>query len=436
MMKSRARGKEKSEAKIQGGVTAVSVCGFKCIAREQEIEIAPVTILAGANSSGKSSMMQPLLLLKQTLQAQYDPGPLLLSGPDVVFKSAKQLLSRWAGKEADCFSVGVSTSPVTVVDYFKYVEGKGFKLAGMAYPDRRHRYEEGMSPDAVAALAPEIRELADFLKKGKRSPRVRVTRNRCFLEPNVSVSVAGGEASRVGFAPAPAESIRKMIHVPALRGSPRERVYPIAPVRGVLPGVFENYMASIVAHWQEEDHPRLRRLNRDLQRLGLTSRVVARRISDTEINLRVGRRPHGGGKTEDLVSIADAGYGVSQVLPVLVALHTAVRGQLVYIEEPEIHLHPRAQVSMAAVLADAAARGVRTVAETHSALLILGLQTLVAEGALGPDSVRLHWFRRTGSGITRISSAGLDSQGGYGDWPEDFADVELLAHGRFLDAER
>lgn len=50
------------------GITHIDVAGFKSIDQEKTIEIRPLTILAGANSSGKSSMMQPLLLLKQTLE--------------------------------------------------------------------------------------------------------------------------------------------------------------------------------------------------------------------------------------------------------------------------------------------------------------------------------------------------------------------------------
>ena len=56
------------------GITKIAVKGFKSIAEECAIDIRPLTILAGANSSGKSSIMQPLLLLKQTLEAPYDPG--------------------------------------------------------------------------------------------------------------------------------------------------------------------------------------------------------------------------------------------------------------------------------------------------------------------------------------------------------------------------
>src|SRR5919205_3343005 len=74
-------------------IIRITVGGFKSISQEQTIEIRPLTILAGANSSGKSSIMQPLLLLKQTLEATYDPGPLLLDGPNVKFTSMDQLFS-------------------------------------------------------------------------------------------------------------------------------------------------------------------------------------------------------------------------------------------------------------------------------------------------------------------------------------------------------
>src|ERR1700686_1131297 len=72
----------------------LSVRGFKSIAEKQSIRITPLTILAGANSSGKSSMMQPLLLLKQTLESPFDPGPLSISGPNVKFTGVDQFLSR------------------------------------------------------------------------------------------------------------------------------------------------------------------------------------------------------------------------------------------------------------------------------------------------------------------------------------------------------
>ena len=73
---------------------SITVEGFKSIDHEQTIELRPLTILAGTNSSGKSSMIQPLLLLKQTLEAPYDPGPLLLNGANAKFTLVDQSLNR------------------------------------------------------------------------------------------------------------------------------------------------------------------------------------------------------------------------------------------------------------------------------------------------------------------------------------------------------
>src|SRR2546425_12979745 len=104
--------KPKSESRPERnkeGITRITVAGFKSISQKQSIEIRPLTILAGANSSGKSSMLQPLLLLKQTLEESYDPGALLLYGPNVKFTSVDQLLSRISkSKSSNTFEVGIT----------------------------------------------------------------------------------------------------------------------------------------------------------------------------------------------------------------------------------------------------------------------------------------------------------------------------------------
>src|ERR1700722_8360016 len=92
------------------GITRIAVEGFKSIAKRQEIEIAPLTLLAGANSSGKSSIMQPLLMLKQTLEATYDPGPLKIDGPNVKFTSIKEFLSKQEKNGQRLLRVGISAA--------------------------------------------------------------------------------------------------------------------------------------------------------------------------------------------------------------------------------------------------------------------------------------------------------------------------------------
>ena len=134
------------------------------------------------------------------------------------------------------------------------------------------------------------------------------------------------------------------------------------------------------------------------------------------------------------VLITDVGFGVSQILPVIALCYYVPRGSTVILEQPEIHLHPRAQRRLAHVLAEAANRGVIVVAETHSSLLLKEVQTIIATGKLPKEDVRLHWVQRQQDGRTIITAANLDDNGAYGDWPEDFDEVELDAEKTYLDA--
>ncbi|OHB68184.1 MAG: hypothetical protein A2Y77_13590 [Planctomycetes bacterium RBG_13_62_9] len=97
-------------------------------------------------------------------------------------------------------------------------------------------------------------------------------------------------------------------------------------------------------------------------------------------------------------------------------------------------MHPRAQRRLAHILADAANRGVTVVAETHSSLLLKEVQTIVARGELATDKVKLHWVQRQEDGHTVVRPTDLDENGAYGDWPEDFDEVELDAEKAYLDA--
>jgi predicted ATPase len=129
------------------------------------------------------------------------------------------------------------------------------------------------------------------------------------------------------------------------------------------------------------------------------------------------------------------GFGVSQTLPVLVALLAAKEKQYVYIEQPELHLHPRAQHKLAEVIARAVSNGVRVIIETHSAILIRGIQTLVVKGEIPREKVSLNWFNQDlRSGRSIVFTSMLDKHGAFGEWPEDFDETSLLADTAYLDA--
>ena len=433
--------------KKERGITAIAVCGYKSLNHEQRIEIRPLTILAGANSSGKSSILQPLLLLKQTLETPYDPGALLLNGPNVRATSADQLLSKITTKEcSDSFHVQFENLDNWKMKLsYKREQGKAIDIESIIFYEKGEENEKilhmGMSHDEIMTIIPgHLKDFYKQIEKQEKNIKWIIRRERCFL----SLILQKQEGSKLlsfggGFFPSPFRSfverdIVRVIHLPGLRGNP-ERTYKTTAVGDEFPGTFENYVASLVNHWQNSGSDKLKLLGKALEDLGLTWKVEAKPVDDTQVELRVGRLLHGRkGGSHDLVSIADVGFGVSQTLPVVVALLVAKPGQIVYLEQPEIHLHPRAQYAMAKLLVDAANRGVKVIIETHSDILLVGIQALVAEGKLSSDKVKLHWFSRSLNGFTEVKSADLDEAGAFGDWPEDFAEVYLKAESRYLDA--
>jgi predicted ATPase len=403
------------------GITRIAVEGFKSIAKRQEIEIAPLTILAGANSSGKSSIMQPLLMLKQTLEATYDPGPLKIDGPNVTFTRNEEFLSKIGGESNLHFRVEVAT------------ESLGFKITflkkqelGLEVREATYRLL-GSSVTLRPEMSPkELKEVLSAFEPFKEIAHLQfsIIPRRFFL------NLKRDDLSRPVSLEYGSDYIEDVIHVPGLRGN-QLRAYRQTGTGPLFPGTFDNYIASVILRWQRENVEGPEQLVDDLRHTGLARMVLAQRISDVAIELHIALDDF----PRRLDNIADVGFGVSQVLPVLVALRAAEPGRLVYLEEPEIHLHPRAQTKLADILAGAAKRGVRVVAETHSTLLLTAIQTLVAKGELSPDLVKLHWFQRDPkTGITQVTSADLDENGAFGDWPEDFDEVALDMEGAYLDA--
>jgi hypothetical protein len=369
--------------------------------------------------------------MKQTLEAPYDPGALLLDGPHVRCTDVDQIFSRFGGARSNGYfsmSINMLEKQSVTVQFQKQTKG------GLDIPTMEETNSAGST---------RVMRRGDRIGIGTKMAAFDVVRTRCFLGvswaqqakvPEKEANRVDAEVVNLRTAQTAARALRAILHVPALRGNP-ERTYKTTAVGEEFAGTFEPYVASIIHHWQATKDIRLKQLGASLQKLGLTWKIEASRLDDTRVELRVGRlKQKTTGGARDLVSIADVGFGVSQCLPVLVALLTARPGQLVYIEEPEIHLHPRAQMALAQVLADAANRGVRVVIETHSSLLLLGVQALVAEGALPPELVALHWFSLTKDGATEVRSADLDEAGAFGEWPEDFAEVTLDAQSRYLDA--
>jgi predicted ATPase len=142
--------------------------------------------------------------------------------------------------------------------------------------------------------------------------------------------------------------------------------------------------------------------------MGLGSKVGISRVATSDlfdVNVQL---PDGSN-----FPIADLGYGLSQVLPVLAQLSFAPPGATLLFEQPELHLHPLAQRPLASVFIDAVRkRGVHIVAETHSPVLFGQFQREVRAQKLQPDEIALYRVRRAG-GKTHIEPIFVDGNGDF-----------------------
>jgi predicted ATPase len=239
--------------------------------------------------------------------------------------------------------------------------------------------------------------------------------------------------------------LKTLWHLPGHRGH-RQRRYPRTRwVVGqgeewMVMGPMPPYTASILEYWQEHRDQKaaqvaMQQVNRWLTQLGLTSKVQVKAANAAELTLHISRLPTIRRGSAQMVDLADVGFGVSEVLPLLVALAGARPGQMVLVEQPELHLHPKAQLALGSILAEATQNGVIVVAETHSSLLLRAVQTVVAQGKLSPDQVGLNWFSRdTTTGFSTVTQADLQEDGSFGEWPVDFPDVYAMADQAFIDA--
>jgi hypothetical protein len=116
------------------------------------------------------------------------------------------------------------------------------------------------------------------------------------------------------------------------------------------------------------------------------------------------------------------GFGLTQILPIVIAALSASAGDILLIENPEVHLHPGGQAKMGQFLAQVAKAGVQVIVETHSDHVLNGIRRAVKDEQLTPEQVALHFFRPRSENMPQVISPQLDKSGNIDSWPEGFFD--------------
>lgn len=360
---------------------------FKCF-RSFELPTAPLTVLTGFNAAGKSTALQPIMLMSQTLRRGTSTDKLLLNGPLAELGGTGDVLNRDALLETVRFGFRDGADSVS------------WTFAPEHSSDRRDlRLDEGKSEwggvrnlwaGALWQLDQVMPPLLESVRDAICLGATRTGTVEAYPHPADPDLAVGDVGLRGEFAP----------YWYVERADEK-----VDPARRCPSDETETVRGQVDA-WLSSLFP------------GATANAdVLNGVALYRSRFRMGR-------TGELSRPANVGYGLSYAFPLLVAFLTARTGAIIVVDSPEAHLHPRAQSAMGRLIARMASAGLRIFVETHSDHLLSGIRLGVREGLLPADKVVVHFFQQAVSdaGNPDIITLRLDREGAINGWPEGFFD--------------
>ena len=376
-------------------LTRIDLQHFKCF-DILKLPLRPLTLLSGANASGKSSVMQALVLLHQTMREHEWSSRLMLNGAAVRLGTAAEVIDQVHGRR----NWGITLLEGDAARFQWEFEGERDEMS-MAVRRSRGEMDDGTGWD-VDESTPLHRLLPTGLPTTSSSHSL--TDRLCGLT-----------------------------YLTAERLGPRE-YYPLDdPQLTPVVGPQGEYTISVL--YSGRDIPVLDNL--------LVQDVPPTRFRQVEARmghffpgcvLEIGQVPRANAATlgirisssTDFHRPVHAGFGLTQVLPIMVAALSANRNDLLLIENPEVHLHPAGQAAMGEFLAKVASAGVQVMIETHSDHMLNGIRRAVKKHTLPSEDVALHYFRSRREDLTgdepQVQSPILDAAGNIDSWPQGFFD--------------
>ena len=425
---------------------------------EADLAFARITGLFGANSSGKSSLLQFLLLLKQTKDSSDRAAALDLNGRFVELGTPADTIHGHDEDRALRFRLGfesesdveaasprdgrIALSKKLTVRAKAGIHKQAFRSRALSYhlgaaEFALKRGDDGDTGFALIAQVPGS-DFSFVRNQGRRWKLPGPVKTYRF--PDEARSYFQNSGFLAELEAAFEAALDKLHYLGPLREHPK-RDYLWARSRPADVGARgERTIDAIIAAQAAGEMQNLGRKQRRrpfphivahwLRELGLVHEFRVEEIAPGSNRWQARVKTHAGGAE---VMLTDVGFGVSQVLPAVTLLHYAPEGSTVLLEQPEIHLHPLAQAGLADVILHAAThRNVQVVFESHSEHLLLRLQRRIAEERIKADDVALYFCGAEGSAST-IEPLDLDEYGNVRNWPDDFMGD---AFGETAQAER
>jgi predicted ATPase len=431
-------------------ITNMRMHNFKSWADTGEIPLAPLTGFFGTNSSGKTSLLQMLLLMKQTTESS-DRSLLLHTGGEKVGQinlgTPRDVVH--SGQDRMMFSLSWGLpNPIRISEPDFQLESLTFTTEIIVTSDQPFVREMRYESDGFQALMSRTEKDDNYHVKVTVNDK-SAARPQARPRKNVPAPIKS-----YGF---PQEAIRSFQNVDYLSDVVLEferlfgRVYYLGPLRDYPQRFYtwggsrptdvgargELAVAALLSAAKDSVYsgrgrqPKLLgAVGQWLKRMGMVESFTARPLvkGGTQYEVRVRQNS---GSPE--VLITDVGFGVSQMLPVLVLCYYCPPGSTLILEQPEIHLHPSVQADLADLFIDVIKRRhVQIILESHSEHLLRRLQLRIAELAITNDKTALYFCDMEG-GKSRLKTLNLDEFGNIGNWPNDFfGDItgDLLAQAQ------
>jgi predicted ATPase len=375
-------------------LSELHIANFKCF-ETLNLRLRPLTLLTGVNGGGKSSVIQALVLLSQTLAEREWGKSLLLEGPDLALGSAADVLNQKSARRS--LTLGAATPLERVIWTFRAEDRRSLSLE-----------LDGVTVDGTAT---DLGDAVHWLLPAERAQ-----------ESNV-VSV-----------------LRRLSWITAERIGPRE-LLPLRDAHGHATVGARGELAAGLLYWRESDE-----VSNDLclpdAPPTLFHQARARmqaffpgcdfRVSPIDGASAVSLRLRSDARS-DFQRSQNVGFGLTQLFPILVAVLAARKGDVVLVENPEVHLHPQAQQNIGTLLALIASSGVQIIVETHSDHVLNGIRLAAKSNAIPADDVAIHFFSpaQNVGGVTPRSPK-LDADGRLDAWPDGFFDQFDVALSKLL----
>ena len=424
-------------------ITRLRVKNFKCLADTGELEIRPLTFLVGPNSSGKSSLLHVLTMLRQTVVSPEVSNPLVANGPlveagaypDFVFGHDAR---RDIEIEIESPKTGYWVGPI----FFRAVFGYDAETTEILLKEVEFRKGDDLVLAVRADVGGKHHGELRYVESGERKTErfAGVERVRFWFRPSdPALGAAIGRLCDPEHQIPPevwfVRHLTAMAYIGPLRES-FQRAY-ITPGQAPLDvGVRGENTADVLWAAQRSKKGMLasvaERTPEWLAKLNMAERLRLDSLGESN-QYRVQLTDPSSGLE---VNVADVGFGASQTLPIIVQSFYTMPGGAMLLEQPEIHLHPKAQSLLGDLFIEAAEGRDRTfIIETHSEHILARVRRGIAEGRVSREDVAIYYFEAAANG-TQIREVTLNDNGQYVDFPEGFFEEDVLEAFAHLEAMR